>query len=197
MARNLDTKRSASAPPKTLADKADPKDGGKKICYEFKKSGTCKKGADCAYEHVAAAPAVGKPKRKASPRQVHGTPAISIFELEPDAYYLAVNEDTSKQVTFAKQKLVMGLRMQYKKDVTHQRTNAQPHDPRIGRIHARSLCFEHESLRGIYHLRREIHGETSSERIGKGSIAKCTLMTQKKKTARPVVRICLKLSMSG
>ena len=31
----------------------------------------------------------------------------------------------------------MGLRMQYKKDVTHQRTNAQPHDPRVGRIHAR------------------------------------------------------------
>ena len=192
MARNLDTKRSASAPPKTQADKGDPKGGGKKICYEFKKSGTCKKGADCAYEHVAAAPAVGKPKRKASPRLVHGTPAISIFEMEPDAYYPAVNEDINKQVTFAKQKLVMDLRTRCKKDVTHQRTNAQPHDPRVGRIHARVALLRARILKN--NLTSE-KGDPRRNFIR--STAKCTSMTQKKKTARPVVRICLKLSMSG
>ena len=51
LALNLE-KRSASAPPR-------PSDNAKEIrkaCYEFKKSGTCKKGADCSYEHVAAAP---------------------------------------------------------------------------------------------------------------------------------------------
>ncbi len=57
MARNLDTRHSTSAPPPILKDKGDPKDGATKICYEFGKGGSCKKGADGACEHVAAAAA--------------------------------------------------------------------------------------------------------------------------------------------
>ena len=90
-APGLNFKRASAAPPGTTADKPDPKEGGKKICYEFKKSGSCKKGADCAYEHVAAAVLkVNKTKREKSPKKtaapviVMSAPALTFHSrLEP------------------------------------------------------------------------------------------------------------------
>jgi hypothetical protein len=94
-ARKLDQKRSSSAPPAAHGEKGNPKGGGKKICYEFRKSGACLKGQDCAYEHVAAAEAKG-PKAKVPQQEAFGTPAISIFDLDDGNFCLAVGESYCK-----------------------------------------------------------------------------------------------------
>ena len=124
--------RSTSAPPR-------PSDNAKEIrkaCYEFKKSGTCKKAADCAYEHVAAAPENGRKKRQASPPRLgaYGAPDIFLFE-DAEECYIAASEDISKRVSFAKLKIIVGPRKQYEKDVKRPRIEPAPRDPRIGRIH--------------------------------------------------------------
>ena len=62
MALNF-AKRSASEPPKKTDD-ADPPKEKKRSCHEFKKSGTCSKGDDCAYDHVAAAPEVARKNKQ-------------------------------------------------------------------------------------------------------------------------------------
>ena len=109
-ARNLDQKRATSAPPAGKGEKGDSKGGGKKICYEFRKSGSCAKGDDCAYEHSAPAEAKGPKARPPAPQKAFGTPAISIFDLEDGHFCLAVGEDSHKQVRFEKQKMTRGTR---------------------------------------------------------------------------------------
>jgi hypothetical protein len=136
-ARNLDQKRATSAPPAGKGEKGDSKGGGKKICYEFRKSGSCAKGDDCAYEHAVPADTKGPKVKPQAPQKAFGAPAISIFDLEDGHFCLAVGEENHKQVRFEKQKMTRGTRQKYQKDIVKVRVASELFNPQIARIHER------------------------------------------------------------
>jgi hypothetical protein len=132
MALNLE-KRSSSAP---------VKQGGKgeartrtKICFEFQKEGSCSKGADCAYEHVALPD--GKKQSDKKKTLALASPAIFLFDAMPEDRYIAAAEDMRRKVTFPEVKIIRGARNKYEKDVTVRPLHPVNRNPETVRIHAR------------------------------------------------------------
>ncbi len=94
MALNLD-KRSNSAPPRPSSG-ADTK-LRRIVCFEVQKSGTCAKGADCAYDHVALSADDKKKPPQPTPKKI--VPTIFLFE-EPEEFYSVANAKVSRNVNF-------------------------------------------------------------------------------------------------
>jgi len=135
MAIGLD-KRSTSAPNKPTST-AEPR-VRTKVCFEYQKSGTCVKGADCAYEHVIVNDSKKTPGPKTALRDVSiVTPVISIFEDREEDSYVAAMEDLRRRVSFDEVKIIRGAKKSYDKDVKRHLIQPFPLNEKISRIHAR------------------------------------------------------------